>query len=118
MNTGIISINNIQIYAFHGCLKEEAIIGGNDRVDIKIYTDYSGASKKDDLSMTVDYCMVYEIVKRSMKIRSKLIEHAAQNIADALKAGIGRIQKVKVKLTKIAPPVNGAMASVSVIAEG
>ena len=115
MKVGIITINNIRLYAYHGCLKEEALIGGNYNVDIKIYTDYSLAAKKDDLSKTVDYCNVYEIVKREMKIRSKLIEHVADRIANALKMEIPKIDKVTVRLTKIAPPVNGDLGSVSVV---
>jgi len=115
MQEGIITINNIRLYAYHGCLEEEAVIGGNYIIDVKIYTDYSDAAKKDDLSKTVDYCDVFEIVKREMKIRSKLIEHAARRIAIALKKEIRGIEKVSIKLTKIAPPVNGNVGSVSVI---
>lgn len=115
MEEGIIQINNVKLYAYHGCLEEEALIGANYIVDIEIFTDYSHAAKNDDLKMTVDYCVVYQIVKREMKIRSKLIEHAAERIANALKKEIGRINKVNVKLTKIAPPVNGDVGSVSVI---
>ena len=114
--SGIISVNDIRLFAYHGCLPEEATIGGNYIVDLKIFTDYTNASMNDDLSETVDYCMVYEIVKREMAIRSKLIEHAARRIAEALKKEINRIDKVEVVLTKIAPPVNGAVGSVSVIA--
>ena len=113
---GIISVNDIHLFAYHGCLPEEATIGGNYIVDLKIFTDYSNASMNDDLTETVDYCTVYEIVKREMAIRSKLIEHAARRIAEALKKEINRIDKVEVVLTKIAPPVNGAVGSVSVIA--
>jgi dihydroneopterin aldolase len=114
--SGLISINDIRLYAFHGCLAEEAAIGGNYIVDVMIFTDYTEAAKSDDLSMTVDYCAVYEIVKREMKIRSKLIEHAAQRIADSLKKEIPAIERIEVRLTKIAPPVNGEIGSVSVIA--
>lgn len=115
MVEGVIKINNIKLYAFHGCLEEEALIGGNYIVDIEIFTDYSLAAKNDDLTKTVDYCDVYQIVKREMKIRSKLIEHAAERIANALKKEIDGIDKVNVQLTKIAPPVNGDVGSVSVI---
>ena len=115
MKKGIITINNIRLYAYHGCLKEEALIGGNYVVDIKISTDYSLAATNDDLSKTIDYCDVYEIVKREMKTPSKLIEHAAERIANALKKEINKIDKVTVRLTKIAPPVNGDVGSVSVI---
>jgi 7,8-dihydroneopterin aldolase/epimerase/oxygenase len=113
---GIISINDIRLYAYHGCLEEEAIIGGNYIIDVTIHTDYSVAASTDDLKMTVDYCEVYDIVKREMKIRSRLIEHAAQRIASSLKREVPRIDKVEVKLTKISPPVNGILGSVSVVA--
>lgn len=116
MKNGIISINDIKIYAYHGCLGEEAIIGGNYIVNVKILTDYSRAAVNDELTQTVDYCRVYEIVKREMAIRSHLIEHAASRIATALKNEIKRIEKVKVTLIKIVPPVNGDVGSVSVIA--
>ncbi len=115
MELGIIKINNIKLYAYHGCLEEEKSIGGNYIVDIKIFTDFSLAANNDDLLKTVDYCEVYKIVKREMKIRSKLIEHAAKRIAIALKGEIPTIDKVSVRLTKIAPPVNGDVGSVSVV---
>jgi 7,8-dihydroneopterin aldolase/epimerase/oxygenase len=118
MTSGIITISNIRLYAFHGCLKEEALIGGEYIVDVRIYTDYSLAAKTDDLTKTVDYCEVYEIVKKEMKIRSKLIEHASQRIANSLKKKISKIEKVKVRLTKLSPPVNGDVGSVSVISVG
>lgn len=112
---GKISINGIRIYAYHGCLDEEAAIGGNYIVDVKIFTDYSEAAVKDDLSLTVDYCEVYSIVKSEMAVRSKLIEHAARRIAESLKSEIANVEKVRVKLTKINPPVNGTIDNVSVV---
>ena len=113
----IICVNDIKLYAFHGCLKEETTIGGNYVVDLEITTDFSEAALSDNLSETIDYCIVYEIVKREMQIPSKLIEHAALRILTALKKAIPQIEKVKVKLTKIAPPVNGSVGSVSVVIE-
>jgi dihydroneopterin aldolase len=114
---GIIHVQDIKLYGYHGCLDEEACIGSDYIVDVIIRTDYSEAAKKDDLTQTVDYCNVYGIVKREMKIRSKLIENVAMRIASALKNELARIGKVSVTVTKINPPVNGDVGSVSVIAE-
>ncbi|HNS12865.1 MAG TPA: dihydroneopterin aldolase [Bacteroidia bacterium] len=110
----IISLNNIKTYSYHGCLEEEAGIGGHYLVDVDIFTDFSGASESDDLSETVDYCEVYEVVKREMAIRSKLIEHVAQRIGDALLKMDKKIDSADVCVTKIAPPMNGDVESVSV----
>ncbi|MEO8088516.1 MAG: dihydroneopterin aldolase [Bacteroidota bacterium] len=112
---GIINVTGIKFYAYHGCLEEEAIIGGNYVVDVKIETDFLQAQVKDDLSLTVDYVTVFNIVKAQMAIRSKLIEHAAALIAAGLIKQIPAIQHVEVKLTKINPPMNGDVQEVSVI---
>ena len=109
-----ISLNNIKFYAYHGCLEEEAKIGGNYIVDVIIHTDFSQAAKTDELNQTVDYCDVYEIVKKEMAIRSKLIEHVAQRIGSSLLSSIKNIQSADIQLTKIAPPMNGDVESVTV----
>lgn len=111
---GIIHVSGIKCYAYHGCLEEEAVIGGNYIVDIEIETDFEEAAATDHLSKTVDYVEVYEIVKTEMTIRSKLIEHVAKRICDALLKKIIRIQEVTVQVTKINPPMNGDVEKVSV----
>jgi dihydroneopterin aldolase len=83
-----IEVNGIQLYAFHGCLEEEARIGGKYTVDVLITTDFSDAAKSDDLSKTVDYVVVNAIVTEEMAIRSKLIEHVGLRILNRLKAEI------------------------------
>ena len=74
---GIIDVTGIRVYGYHGCLEEEAVIGQEYVIDVKIRCDFSKAILSDDLSHTVDYCTVYEIVKREMAIPSRLIEHVA-----------------------------------------
>ena len=109
-----IHLTSIRFYAYHGCLPEETKIGGHYTVDLTIETDFSEAAMTDDLSKTVDYCDVFEIVKIEMSIPSKLIEHVGKRIADSLLKTIPRIDSVKVCVTKIAPPMNGDVASVSI----
>ncbi len=112
---GIITLHNIRTYSYHGCLEEEAVIGGNYSVDVKIKTDFRKAEASDKLNDTIDYCQVYDIVKREMMIRSKLIEHVGRRIVVALKNEIKSIQNVKVRIKKIAPPMNGDVEAVSVV---
>ncbi|HQV98708.1 MAG TPA: dihydroneopterin aldolase [Bacteroidia bacterium] len=114
---GIIKVGPIRMYGYHGCLPEEEKIGGYYDVNVELETDFSGAEKTDNLKQTVDYCDVYNIIIREMKIRSKLIEHVAARMADALKKEIKGIEQLSLELTKIAPPMNGDVAMVSVIVE-
>jgi dihydroneopterin aldolase len=111
---GIIKVSGIKLYAYHGCLEEEAKIGCNYVVDVSIVTDFSEAAKKDDLNRAVDYVNVYETVKNEMAIRSKLIEHVAKRIADKLVKNIPRIRAVDVTVKKLNPPVMGEVESASV----
>ena len=113
----IIHLNSIRFYAYHGCLPEETKIGGNYSVDVTIETAFSEAAKTDNLNLTVDYCDVFEIVKKEMAIPSKLIEHVGRRIALSLLNSIPRIDAVKVCVTKIAPPMNGDVESVSITIE-
>jgi dihydroneopterin aldolase len=110
-----ILVEGINVYAYHGCLEEEGRIGANYIVDVTMETDFSEAAKTDDLSKTIDYVVVYTIVKEQMAIRSKLIEQPAQRIVDLLKKQFQTLKKVEVKVTKINPPMNGNVDRVSVV---
>ena len=77
---GIIKVNNIKVYAYHGCLEEEAKIGSWYRVDVEVKANLKKSSRTDDLSDTVDYVHLNHIVKEEMNVRSKLLEEVAQRI--------------------------------------
>lgn len=109
-----ITINNISVYAHHGCWDEEAIIGGEYSVDVEMTTDFTRAAETDELSGTIDYVVVKEIVYREMAVRSKLIEHVALRIVNALKKEITSIEKILVRVTKYNAPMGGQVESVSV----
>ena len=109
-----IYVNGIRLYAFHGCLEEEARIGGNYLVNVEITTDFSQAALSDELSQTVDYVQVNAIVAEEMAIRSKLIEHVAQRILVRLENEIPQPSLFTVEIVKLTPPINGDVASVAV----
>ena len=44
-------------YAFHGCLKEEAIIGSEYRIDLSVWAELARSAKSDALEDTVDYVL-------------------------------------------------------------
>ncbi len=112
-----IEVNGIKLYAFHGCLEEEARIGGHYVVDVAISTDFSLAAETDDLSKTVDYVAVNAIVKEEMAIRSKLIEHVGQRIFSRIKNEMKGVSELSVKITKISPPINGDVSNVAILIE-
>ena len=109
--------NGIKLYACHGCLPEEGKIGGNYLVDVSLQTDFTEAAITDELIKTVDYVDINKIVKEEMAIRSKLIEHVGQRIFNRIKKEVQNVDKLKIKVVKICPPINGDVENVAIIIE-
>ncbi|MGY0407823.1 MAG: dihydroneopterin aldolase [Polaribacter sp.] len=112
---GIIKVNNIKLYAFHGCLDEEAKIGSEYNLDIKVEANLKKSSKTDNLEDTVDYVHLNRIVKEEMAIRSKLLEEVAQRILNRFFKEIQMIRKATISVAKINPPIGGNVAEVVII---
>ena len=99
-------------HAFHGCLEHEQQIGNTFFVTLSMEFDTSNAGKSDELNHTINYQLVYDIVKEQMDIPSKLIEHVGQRILDHVFTEFLQIRKLDVKLSKQNPPLGGQVDSV------
>lgn len=108
-------IEDIRLHAYHGCLDEEGRIGGKYRIDIKAVADFSECAETDDLTKTVDYVIVYDLVKAEMAIRSKLIETVAKRIAFKLQEQYLWVSSWEVSLTKFNPPVGGNLGQSRIV---
>lgn len=104
---GVITVSGIKLYAYHGCMEEEAKIGSDYEVDVVLEADLSEAAASDDLTKTVDYVAVNKVVEEEMAIRSKLLEHVAQRIINKLAANHPEIVSMEVSVAKLNPPING-----------
>jgi 7,8-dihydroneopterin aldolase/epimerase/oxygenase len=110
----IINIEGMRLYGYHGCLEEEARIGGNYIVDVRMGIDFSVAAETDNLLETIDYCTIYEICKKEMSVRSKLIEQVCDRIFKKISADFPSLESLNVKVTKLNPPMNGDVDRVCV----
>ena len=111
---GLIQIENMEFYAYHGHFKEEQIVGNRFLVDLTIETDMQIPAKSDDLDDALNYQVAYNIVKEEMQIKSHLLEHIAGRILDALYNNFTTIKKATVKVSKMNPPMGGKMERVSI----
>ncbi|WP_026810904.1 dihydroneopterin aldolase [Arenibacter latericius] len=112
---GKVKVSNIRVYAHHGCLGEETIIGSDYRVDVVVNANLKSASASDQLSETVDYVHINRLVKEEMAVPSKLLEHVAQRIINRILDEIEMVNKVKVEVTKINPPIGGDVEGVTIV---
>ncbi len=114
---GLITIEGIRVFAYHGHLPEEATLGGHFIVSVWVTVDTTEVEKTDDLNDTVDYVKIIEIVKKQMAIRADMIEVPAKRITDAILV-LNKVQKVKVEVEKTQPPINAAFDKISVTNQG
>ncbi|MBQ9472869.1 MAG: dihydroneopterin aldolase [Bacteroidales bacterium] len=110
----LIRLNGMQFYAYHGCFAEERKIGTRFVADVELQVDTSEAQLTDEITSTVSYLEVYQLVKKEMDKPSHLLENVVSRIADTLLQQFARIEQVTVRLSKLAPPLGGPVASASV----
>lgn len=60
----IIELVNMEFYAYHGCFREEQIIGNKFTVTLTVETDLSIPAESDELSDAVNYQELYKLVKK------------------------------------------------------
>jgi dihydroneopterin aldolase len=112
---GLIQIEGMEFYSFHGHYKEEQIVGNRFLVDLTIETDMSKSMESDNLKDAVNYQRAYELVKMQMEQKSHLLEHIAGRILEAVFSEMEGIAKATVKVSKMNPPMGGKIQSVSVV---
>ena len=109
-----IYLKNVRCYCFHGCLKEESIIGSEYLVNLWAKGALGKASLTDKIDDAIDYVFLNKVVVEEMSIPSKLLETVAERILNRVLNEDNRIQKITVSVSKICPPINGDVESVAV----
>lgn len=115
---GIIKLNKMEFFSYHGCFAEETKVGNYFIVDLEIETETSKAEASDKLEDALNYQVLYRLVEAEMQQASKLLEHVSRRILDSLYETFPKeIQHAKITVNKMNPPLGGKMASVSVTLE-
>ena len=104
----------MEFFSFHGCFREEQIIGTKFIVDLYIDADTVKSEMTDQLRDTVDYVALYQCVKKEMDQKSHLLEHVAKRILDSLCVNFPSIEAIELKIAKINPPMGGKMHQVAI----
>lgn len=109
-----ISIEGMEFFSYHGCFKEEQIIGTRFTVDVFLDTDTREAELTDDLHKTVNYQAVYGLVKEEMSVKSKLLEHVGRRILDRIRKEYPQVTACRMKISKMNPSIGGVVDRVCV----
>ncbi len=118
MKKATVALTDMEFYAFHGCFEEEQAIGTHFTVDLSFSYDAAKAIATDDVNEAINYPSVYESVKKVMDSPHHLIETVANDIILAIRHDFPEVKEVKVRVSKLNPPLEGKTRCVSVEIEG
>ena len=109
-----ITIENLEIFAHHGVLKEENVLGQKFILSFKLYLDISNAGREDDLEATVNYASLCEKLEQWMQERSQLIETVAYRLCEHILLEFPLVKKVWIQVKKPWAPILKHVEYVSV----
>ena len=111
----LIEIKGIKSFGFHGVFESEKVTGQDFYVDVVLEVDLTRASVSDDVSDTINYAEVTDLVVAEITGDPvSLIEKLAGNIADQIKATYPQASSVSVTVHKPQAPVNAQFKDISV----
>ncbi|MDE5814736.1 MAG: dihydroneopterin aldolase [Alistipes sp.] len=112
-----IELDRMEFRALHGCYELERKVGNRFTVDLSVTAELGRVAEEDSVEQAVNYLTVYEVVRAQMQVTQRTIERVATNIIDALYAAFPQIRHVRCRVSKLAPPLGGKVARVSVVVE-
>jgi dihydroneopterin aldolase len=109
-----IVLNQVRIYAHHGCLAEETVIGSDYLVNLEVSSDLTRSATTDSLEDTVDYVLLNAIISEEMSIPRKLLETVASSILDNIMKRCDTVHSASVSVSKLNPPIGGDVGNVTI----
>jgi 7,8-dihydroneopterin aldolase/epimerase/oxygenase len=108
-----VELTGLRFFAYHGVHEEEAIVGNEFEVDI--FIDHNAPEQViDSLEDTINYAAVYFLIKEEMQVRQLLLETFVMRITERLHQEYPRIERIKITLRKLQPPIVNFIGSVGV----
>ena len=110
-----IKIEDLEVFANHGVFPEENVLGQKFVVSAVLYTDTRKAGLTDELSASIHYGEVSAFITEYLKSHTyKLLERAAESLAEALLLQTPGLEKVELEIKKPWAPVGLPLKTVSV----
>lgn len=110
-----IRIEQLEVFAYHGCNEEEKIDGQKFYVDANLYSDVKTPGLSDDLDETVNYSKVCKFMNKFMtENRFDLIEAVAEQTSRALLKEFPKVRAIDFTINKPNAPMKLPFGNVAV----
>ncbi len=109
-----IQLTGIRAYGYTGLFPEEQSLGQWFEVDLTLWVDITKPGKSDRIEDTYDYRVDVKTIQELIRTaRFYLIEKLVETIAQTVLAS-GKVKQVRVRLTKVNPPIPDFSGKVSI----
>lgn len=110
-----ITIDKLEIFANHGVYPEENVLGQKFIISVVLYTSTRKAGVTDELSFSVNYGEVSHFIRKYMTEHTwKLLECAAEHLAQAILLEYPLVKKLDLEIQKPWAPIGLPLNTVSV----
>lgn len=110
-----ITIQNLEVFAHHGVLPEEHVLGQKFIICTTLYTETRRAGKQDDLKQSIHYGVVSQDIKQWMETHTcQLIECVAEELCEMLLLKYEALKAIELEVKKPWAPVLLPLEYVSV----
>lgn len=100
-----IILKNIRLYGFHGVHPMENIVGTPFLVNLNIKSKTT--LPVETLEQTIDYALVYDLLKSEFSNTEKLLEVLAERIITSISTNFPLAAEIDLEILKLNPPIEG-----------
>lgn len=100
-----VALHQTRFFSYHGFYPEEQILGNHYLVDAEV--EFQNKSIGDEISNTVNYEKLYQILSEEMQQPRKLLETLVEEMIDKIRAEFPFLETIKVGIKKMNPPLPG-----------
>ena len=105
LTEGYILLQDVRFHAFHGVMPQEGKVGADFLVNLRVGYPIGKAMETDEVADTLNYAEVYALVAQEMRQPSKLLEHVAGRIVQAVSERFPLVTSIDLTLVKQNPPM-------------
>ncbi len=109
MPTSTIHICGLRVYAYHGVLPQERVVGNTFTVDADLKVSVENAMENDILDATVNYAEIVDLIEECMSRPSALLEHVVGRIIRTIVNRYPQVEGGRVSVYKLQPPISAEL---------
>jgi dihydroneopterin aldolase len=108
-----VQLQHLVFHAFHGVEEEERILGNEYVMDISVdFIESNGVITH--ISDTVNYAIIYNIIKKRMSIPTPLLETIVMEAGNEIHKEFPQLKSISISIRKMHPPIEGMQGAARV----